>query len=182
MFAPICFLYLIMVKTSIFSLSAKTRFHTQCPVSPRHQHKNRLYIWICPGTTSISVHRPKLTFYLKNCDKKLPLKPNKAEPNFRKLKSPTTKTDNNAFSLLTSRPGSYVCKLPVTASRIEPTYAHPLAYKLVWPTAWKVSFPHYLCWTTVCDTCLLGWLSSILAHSQTFKPTPTSFTQTNRQP
>jgi len=31
-----------------------------------HTKQVKLYVWICPGTTSIPVNRPNHTFYLKN--------------------------------------------------------------------------------------------------------------------
>ena len=89
-FVPNCFiLYLMMPKNSIFSPSAKIKVCTLSkvppPVWPHHQHthtqqvkKNlttslthakqvkKTHIWICTGTTSIPVYRPKHTFDLKN--------------------------------------------------------------------------------------------------------------------
>ena len=69
--------------------------------STHTQNKWTLYVWICPGTTSIPVYKPKHTFDLKNSNfgyagfqEKFdtpPLKPTKTEPSFRKLNSPPTK-------------------------------------------------------------------------------------------
>ena len=93
--APNCFLYPVMPKT--FSSSSKVNLHplqdstpTQT-TSPALAHtKGKLSIWICPGTTSIPVYRPKLTFQmamLASNDRC----PTITEPSFRKLNSPTTK-------------------------------------------------------------------------------------------
>ena len=84
-----------------FSPSSKikmcTLYKTPPPVWPHHQHmhtqKEYLNIWICPGTTSIPVYRPKLTFQMAvlASNDRSQMKPTITEPSFRKLNSPPTK-------------------------------------------------------------------------------------------
>ena len=76
----------------------------------------------CPGTTSIPVYRPKLTFDLKNSNLAVyvgfeekfkfdtpPLRPTKTESSFRKLNSPPNKVCM-LFPTHLQAPGSYVHK------------------------------------------------------------------------
>ena len=101
-------------------------------------------MWICPGTTSIPVYRPKHTFVLKNSNFGCasfqvkfvtpPLKPTKTEPSFRKLNSTPTKrfpTHLQAWELCLQ---TYSLSLPLEWSQVTHT---PASINWVRPTSPK---------------------------------------------
>ena len=155
--------------------------------------QNKLYVWVCPGTTSVPVYRPKHTFDLKSShfgyagfQEKFdtpPLKPTNTEPSFRKLNSPPTKLCMLFPAHLQARelcPQTYSLSLPLEWSQvthIPVSIKSGGAYKPE-KSAFYSTFARQLC----DDTRLPGGLSAFPPHSQTFKPTQASFAHTNSQP
>ena len=115
--------------------------------------------------------------------RKIPLKPTKTEPSFRKPNSPPTKLCMLFPAHLQARelcPQTYSLSLPLEWSQVTHIPASIKSGGAYKPknSAFYSTFARQLC----DDTHHPGWLSAFPPHPQTFKPTQASFAHTNSQP
>ena len=159
-FAPNCFLY------QIFSPSAKIcTFSKSDHIIHTHTHKT--------SEDLHTVYRPKHTVNLKN-SQHIPTQTNWNWAQFQKVQLIPYKT-RYAFSCSPPGQGSYVHKLSLPLEWSQVTHIPASTTR---KSAFYSTFARQLC----DDVCLPGWYSAFPAHSQTYKSTSLSFTQTNSQP